>query len=87
MSLDFNSHVAALALGKVERVEWTNDGYSMDGVLTYPPEFTAGNHPLNLVIHGGPHSASKETFNTLTTVVAHGHAVSAKLSGQLSVQK
>jgi uncharacterized protein (DUF885 family)/dipeptidyl aminopeptidase/acylaminoacyl peptidase len=74
---DFNGQIAALALGKVERVEWTNDGYSLDGVLTFPPDFSAErSYPLVLVIHGGPHSASKETFNDLAQLMAaHGWLV------------
>jgi dipeptidyl aminopeptidase/acylaminoacyl peptidase len=53
---DFNAEVAALELGRVERVEWDGpDGFRMDGVLTYPPDFTAGRkYPLVLYIHGGP---------------------------------
>jgi uncharacterized protein (DUF885 family)/dipeptidyl aminopeptidase/acylaminoacyl peptidase len=68
---DFNGSIAALPLGKVERVEWTNDGYSLDGVLTIPADFSpSGSYPLVLVIHGGPNSASKESFAELPQLMA-----------------
>ena len=61
---DFNGVTAALSLGKVEKIEWTNDDFRMDGVLTFPPDFKAGQtYPLVLYIHGGPRSSSKESFN------------------------
>lgn len=60
---DFNGQIAALALGKVEKIEWTNDDFKMDGVLTYPPDFVMGRtYPLVLYIHGGPAAASRESF-------------------------
>ena len=68
---DFNGQIASLPLGKVERVEWTNDGYSLDGVLTIPPDFSpSGSYPLVLLIHGGPNSASKESFAELPQLMA-----------------
>jgi dipeptidyl aminopeptidase/acylaminoacyl peptidase len=43
----------------------------MDGVLTYPPDFTAGRkYPLVLYIHGGPRSASKEAFSSRAQLLA-----------------
>src|SRR5438270_1860013 len=61
---DFNSAVSALELGKTETIDWTGpDGLRQDGVRTYPPGFTTvQNYPRVLYIHGGPRSASNETF-------------------------
>ena len=69
---NFNGQVTALSLGKVEKIEWTNDEFTMDGVLTYPPDFAAGRtYPLVLrLFHGGPNSASKESFGTLPQQLA-----------------
>ena len=68
---DFNGQITALALGKVEKVEWTNDEYKLDGVVTYPPDFAAGRtYPLVLYVHGGPAAASKESFGTLPQLFA-----------------
>src|SRR5581483_1105364 len=74
---NFNAETAALALGKVEKVEWTNDDLKMDGVVTYPPDFTSGKtYPLVLYIHGGPTAATKESFGTLPQLLAgHGWVV------------
>jgi len=68
---DFNGPITALSLGKVEKVEWTNDEFKMDGVLTYPPDFAPGRaYPLVLYIHGGPAAASKESFGVLPQLFA-----------------
>jgi len=69
---DFNAHIAAMDLGRVETVEWDGpDGFRMDGVLTYPPGFEAGRrYPLVLYIHGGPTASSKESFSTRAQLLA-----------------
>ncbi len=75
---DFNAELASLDLGKTETIEWVGaDGNHLDGVLTYPPDFSAGRkYPLVLYIHGGPRSASKETFSSRAQLMAaHGWVV------------
>jgi dipeptidyl aminopeptidase/acylaminoacyl peptidase len=75
---DFNAEVAGRALGKVETITWqTHDKFTADGILTFPPDFDAKKkHPLVLVIHGGPMSASVERFNPLPQLLAsHGFVV------------
>src|SRR5262249_2845517 len=69
---DFNAEVAGRMLGKIETITWkTVDGFTADGVITYPPDFTKDKkYPLVLVIHGGPQSASVERFNLLTQLIA-----------------
>jgi dipeptidyl aminopeptidase/acylaminoacyl peptidase len=69
---DFNGHIAAMQLGKTETIEWKGaDGFDMDGVITYPPDFQAGRkYPLVLYIHGGPRSTSKEAFSTRAQLLA-----------------
>ncbi len=58
---DFNHETAAIELGRSETVQWENDGFHADGVVTYPPDFAASRkYPLVLYVHGGPRSASKE---------------------------
>jgi dipeptidyl aminopeptidase/acylaminoacyl peptidase len=68
----FNEPIASLDLGKVESIEWEGpDGFQEDGVLILPPGFDATRkHPLVLVIHGGPTSASTEAFSTLGQLLA-----------------
>lgn len=66
----FNDWVDGFALGRTERVTWTNDGYEEDGVLVTPPGFDpAKQYPLVLVIHGGPTAASKASFNTMAQLM------------------
>jgi dipeptidyl aminopeptidase/acylaminoacyl peptidase len=68
---DFNAEIAGLDLGKVEAVEWDNENLHMDGVVTYPPDFSAGRkYPLVLYIHGGPTAATKQSFGTLPQLLA-----------------
>ena len=69
---DFNNAVAALELGKTETIEWDGpNGFHMDGVVTYPPDFDSSRkYPLVLYIHGGPRSASKEVFSPRAQLMA-----------------
>ena len=59
-------------LGRAETVKWDGpDGFKMDGVVTYPPDFEAGRrYPLVLYIHGGPRASSKESFSTRSQLLA-----------------
>jgi dipeptidyl aminopeptidase/acylaminoacyl peptidase len=68
----FNAWADSIALGRAERVTWkTHDGMDADGVVILPPGFDpAARHPLVLVIHGGPTSASKQNFNSLGQIMA-----------------
>ncbi|MDP9050717.1 MAG: S9 family peptidase [Acidobacteriota bacterium] len=68
---DFNAQFDALERGKSETVTWTAEGKQLDGVLTYPPDFApTKKYPLVLYVHGGPNSASKETFNLAVQILA-----------------
>ena len=77
----FNAYFSSLRLGNVVHVDWPNDGFQENGVLTYPPGFVAGKkYPLVLQIHGWPQYASQEAFDTdypgLTQLfAAHGYLV------------
>jgi len=67
----FNDAVSQLALGKTERLVWKSDAYTLDGVVTYPPDFKpSGKYPLLLDIHGGPTSASKQGFSPRAQLLA-----------------
>jgi dipeptidyl aminopeptidase/acylaminoacyl peptidase len=68
---DFNGETAALELGRTETITWKNESFSMDGVVTRPPDFSAQRkYPLVLYIHGGPRSASKEAFSSRAQLLA-----------------
>ena len=57
---DFNAWARDVAWGKLERVTWKADSFTADGVVAYPPGFSAERkYPLVLLIHGGPTAASK----------------------------
>ncbi|WP_460504166.1 S9 family peptidase, partial [Hymenobacter agri] len=74
---DFNHETAALALGRMEAVDWPSDNLRPDGILTYPPDFDpAKKYPLVLMMHGGPSNASRAAFYGLgQAVAAHGYVV------------
>jgi len=60
---DLNADASALALGRTEVVEWQSDGFTHNGIVTYPSDFKPGRtYPLVLIIHGGPRAASLEAF-------------------------
>jgi dipeptidyl aminopeptidase/acylaminoacyl peptidase len=44
--------------GKTESIEWTNDGFKVQGWLLYPTDYDpAKKYPLLVTVHGGPSSA------------------------------
>jgi dipeptidyl aminopeptidase/acylaminoacyl peptidase len=46
------------AWGKTENIEWTNDGFKVQGWLLYPTNYDPGKkYPLIVSVHGGPSSA------------------------------
>ncbi len=69
---DFNAAIAGLDLGSSERIAFpTTTGIEGDAVLYYPPGFTRGTtYPLVVYIHGGPTSASQQTFDFWSQVMA-----------------
>jgi dipeptidyl aminopeptidase/acylaminoacyl peptidase len=68
----YNDAVASLGLGAAERVTYpTTAGVDGDAVLITPPGFSAGRtYPLVVLIHGGPTSASTDTFSTRAQLMA-----------------
>jgi dipeptidyl aminopeptidase/acylaminoacyl peptidase len=69
---DFNRELASLDLGRTESVSWDGpDGFKQNGVLTYPPGYTAGRkYPMVLYIHGGPMGASTEGWSIVPQLFA-----------------
>ena len=67
-----NAGLADLTLARSETIRWKGPGGRMlDGVITYPSNYTAGHaYPLVLYIHGGPNSSSRERFNLMPQVLA-----------------
>ena len=63
---DFNNELASRDAGRVETITWLGpDGFTENGVVTYPPGYTAGQkYPLVLAIHGGPMGTSAERWST-----------------------
>jgi dipeptidyl aminopeptidase/acylaminoacyl peptidase len=75
---DKNAGLADLSLGRSETVSWKGPGNrTLDGVLTYPVDFHAGQrYPLVLYVHGGPNSSSRERFSLMPQALAtHGWLV------------
>jgi len=71
-----NSDFDSLNLGKSEVVTWQSPdkapkNWMENGILTYPPSYAPGSKlPLVLYIHGGPGSASKDTFSIFVQMIA-----------------
>jgi dipeptidyl aminopeptidase/acylaminoacyl peptidase len=58
-------------LGRQESITWKSEGYTADGVITYPPDYQPGQkRPLVLYIHGGPVSASLQRFSPSSQILA-----------------
>ncbi len=68
---DVNAETAVLPLGRTEVVEWKNDTFTENGILTYPTDFSPSQkYPLVLLIHGGPRAASMLTFSAQAQLMA-----------------
>lgn len=68
---DLQTVTDGVTLGRQETLTWKSDGYTADGVITYPPDYQPGQKlPLVLYIHGGPVSASKQTFSASAQILA-----------------
>jgi dipeptidyl aminopeptidase/acylaminoacyl peptidase len=69
---DYNAPIARLDLAPSTEFTWHNDGFTEDGVLTYPLGYVRGRkYPLALVIHGGPtDGASTVSFSALNQILA-----------------
>jgi len=69
---DMNADLAALRLGRIETITWKGpDGFTENGVVTYPPEYQAGQkYPLVLSIHGGPMGTSAESWSAANQLFA-----------------
>jgi len=73
-----NAWLKEYALGDVEVVKWkSTDGTEIEGVLTKPVGYEAGNkYPLLLNPHGGPTGASLTSFSaSLQVMAANGYLV------------
>ncbi len=68
----YNDSFKKMKLGRVETIEWKTDlNITTDGIVTYPPNFTASKkYPLILYIHGGPTASSMESFNPVAQEMA-----------------
>ncbi len=75
---NFNHDIASLDLGRSQTITWkTFDGFTADGVLTYPPHYVKGKkYPLVLRIHGGPNEGSNiDFYDYIQLVASHGYLV------------
>jgi dipeptidyl aminopeptidase/acylaminoacyl peptidase len=78
-----NTNFPRLPLGKTEVVRWKGaDDWEIEGLLTYPTDYTPGQHvPLLLVIHGGPAGVFNQAFTAVPSMypiaafAARGYAV------------
>jgi dipeptidyl aminopeptidase/acylaminoacyl peptidase len=80
---NINSEIAKMPVGKTELVKWkSKDGREIEGLLTYPLNYTAGAKvPLILNIHGGPAGVFNQSFignrgvYPIATFSAKGYAI------------
>ncbi|MBO6574292.1 MAG: S9 family peptidase [Rhodothermales bacterium] len=61
---DANGHLEIPPIGRTELLSWTSpDGLEIEGLLTYPIGYTAGDEvPLVLQVHGGPAGVFSQTY-------------------------
>lgn len=59
----FNEEFCRKRLPQSEVISWRNDDYRIEGILTYPRNYTKGaQYPLVVIVHGGPAGVFSETF-------------------------
>jgi dipeptidyl aminopeptidase/acylaminoacyl peptidase len=80
----FSDFLQRISLGAMAELEWNGpDGYTEDGVVTYPPAFDAESgkkYPVVLLIHGGPGLSSQRDFvweqwPQAQIIASHGYVV------------
>ena len=75
-----NNADVAMTWGKSESIEWTNDGYNIQGWLVPPAKIEAGKkYPLVMLIHGGP---SSQTSSEWPAGAGMARAIIAELSSR-----
>ena len=64
-------------LGRQEAITWKGaDGVTVEGMLTYPVDYQAGQkYPLAVMTHGGPQAADKYGMGELQVLAGKGYAV------------
>lgn len=80
---DLHADLEIPSMGRTEKIHWRSaDGMEMEGLLTYPVGYRAGDRPpLVLNIHGGPAGAYSESFTgapsiyMLQTFAQSGYAI------------
>jgi len=62
--------------GKTESIEWTNDGFHVQGWLTYPVNYDpAKKYPMIVSVHGGPSANIGPRWGTMATYSMAGYFV------------
>jgi len=62
--------------GKTESIEWMNDGFHVQGWLTYPVNYdSAKKYPMIVSVHGGPSASVGPRWGTMTTYSLAGYFV------------
>src|SRR4029079_17014713 len=72
-----NDFLKERALGKQKVISWKSDEFTIEGLLTLPPEDVA-RPPYRLLVHphGGPHGRQTPGFDfTVQLFAANGYAV------------
>ncbi|MCG6956001.1 MAG: S9 family peptidase [Gemmatimonadetes bacterium] len=79
---DANADVPRPAMGRTELVSWKSGAYTIEGLLTYPVGYRAGDKvPLVLNVHGGPAGVFTQSFTgggsiyMIQVFAQHGYAV------------
>lgn len=70
--MEINTFLKEKSLGKQEVLTWkSSDELTVNGILTYPPDFDENkSYPLILYIHGGPTASSRLGFNGSAQLMA-----------------
>jgi dipeptidyl aminopeptidase/acylaminoacyl peptidase len=57
-----------IKLGQQEAIQWKGaDGATVEGIVTYPVDYTAGRkYPLAVMTHGGPQAADKYSIGSMS---------------------
>ncbi|MFN4175189.1 MAG: S9 family peptidase, partial [Parachlamydiaceae bacterium] len=58
-----NEKMSRFSIAKTEKIAWESEGFTIEGLLTYPKDYEPGKkYPLLLVIHGGPMGFFDESY-------------------------
>jgi dipeptidyl aminopeptidase/acylaminoacyl peptidase len=72
LTTDGDDRLAKLTLGETKVVQWkSKEGVALEGIVTFPPGYTAGKvYPFLVLPHGGPEASDQHVLDPFSQLIA-----------------